>query len=88
MPKDLPRPTSPFLKRLPGQVPPPSEVNLDFEAAPVGSEPDGLAISEENEQAQVRVTDEQSLSGKHSLKVTDAPGQNFSTIPISISIPG
>jgi dienelactone hydrolase len=81
IPKDLPRPASPFLKRLPGQVPPPLEVNLNFEAASVGSGLEGFTVSEENDQANVRMTDEQALSGKHSLKVTDAPGQKFQYDP-------
>lgn len=60
--------------------PPPQPVIDDFEVTPVGQKPDA-SVSEENETATVRVTDETSAGGKRSLKFVDAPGQKHSFNP-------
>lgn len=49
----------------------------DFETTPVGERAPGMTTSEENDKAKIRVSDEESLSGKHSLKFTDTANQQF-----------
>ncbi|MCD6352564.1 MAG: right-handed parallel beta-helix repeat-containing protein [Armatimonadetes bacterium] len=53
--------------------PPPVEIDDDFEATAVGKGPDGAKVHTEGK-AQIAVTDETAASGKHSLKIVDAPG--------------
>ncbi len=56
-------------------VPPgPVQVEDDFESTPVGAAPELAHVIGEEKSASIRVTDERAASGKHSLKVTDAPG--------------
>lgn len=59
--------------------PPPQPIADDFEGAAVGSKPGGAGVLlfEETETpgASIRVTNETALSGRQSLKFTDAPGQ-------------
>jgi hypothetical protein len=65
--------------------PPPPPIADDFEQTGVGEKPGGLdvVVNEETDHpaAYIRVTDEAALSGKHSLKFQDAPGQRFSYSP-------
>jgi hypothetical protein len=64
---------------------PPRLVQEDFESSAVGAKPDGFGVVLNEETAvpaaTIRVTDETAHSGKHSLKFTDAPGQQFSYNP-------
>ncbi len=55
--------------------PPPPPVADDFEDTPVGQKAALAVTHEENSQAVIRVTDETAAHGKHSLKFTDASGQ-------------
>jgi hypothetical protein len=57
--------------------PPPAEpISENFEDLDPGQRPvGGVTLSEENDEAVIRVTDEKAADGKHSLKFTDAPGQ-------------
>ena len=54
---------------------PPIPVKYDFEDQPVGAKAFDAQTQEENDQATIRVTDEQAASGLHSLKFIDQPGQ-------------
>ncbi len=55
--------------------PPPMTLDDDFEATPVGAKPGRTGqLSVENKGDSIAVTDETAASGKHSLKVVDAPG--------------
>ncbi len=54
--------------------PPPTEINDDFEDQPVGSRPSGAVSHVENLGDAIVVTDETAASGKHSVKIVDAPG--------------
>lgn len=56
---------------------PPLTLNEGFEETPVGSGPDRATVSEEQGMGSVRVTDEQAASGKRSLRIEDAPGQQY-----------
>lgn len=60
---------------------PPSPINEDFEASPVGSVVPDAITNEEPDGGTVRVTDETAATGKHSLKFTDKSGQKFSYNP-------
>lgn len=54
---------------------PPMRVDDDFEGTPIGGRPARVAqCSVEGKGDAIAVTDETAASGKHSLKVTDAPG--------------
>lgn len=58
--------------------PPPTPVNADFEDVPVGQRSPGSTHEDSNvKAATIRVTDATAASGKHSLKFSDAPGQNY-----------
>ena len=54
--------------------PPPLAINDDFEKTAVGQPPQGAEVHVENKGDSIAVTDETAASGKHSLKITDAPG--------------
>jgi len=54
--------------------PPPISINDDFEATPLGSQPAGAEVHLENKGDSITVTNETAASGKHSLKIVDAPG--------------
>ncbi len=53
---------------------PPMTLNEDFEAAPVGALLMDAHVHVEKKGDAIAVTDETAASGKHSLKITDAPG--------------
>ena len=61
---------------LPLELPPERPVSDDFERDPVGHPPQGAEIHVETEDKgdSIVVTDETAATGKHSVKVTDAPG--------------
>jgi hypothetical protein len=61
--------------------PPPLEINDDFEDQPVGSRPNGAVSHVENRGDAIVVTDETAASGKHSLKIVDAPGLRYDYDP-------
>jgi hypothetical protein len=59
----------------PRPPPPPLMVNDDFEATPVGAQPGRTGqLCVEDKGDSITVTDETAASGKHSLKIVDAPG--------------
>ncbi len=57
----------------PPAPPEPTPIDDDFEATPAGRLPELATVVEEGRGDQVRVTAEQAASGRHSLKVLDAP---------------
>ncbi|HLK60853.1 MAG TPA: right-handed parallel beta-helix repeat-containing protein, partial [Chthonomonadaceae bacterium] len=66
----------------PPPPPPPQPIHEDFESTPVGERVhDAITSEEANTQATVRVSDAVAASGKHSLKFTDAPGQQYAFNP-------
>ena len=70
--------------------PPPSPLIFsdDFEASPLGAQPQFAQAMVENKGDGILVTDETAASGKHSLKVVDAPGLQFAYNPHFFYIPG
>ena len=58
----------------PPPPPPPLVVKDDFETTPVGGRPSDAQVNVEGKGDDIAVTDETSAGGKHSLKITDAPG--------------
>jgi hypothetical protein len=56
----------------PPPKPQPVEVNDDFEGTAVGSPPANAQVSGEQQGAAIRITNERSAGGKHSLKITDS----------------
>jgi len=64
----------------PTQLPPatasrrPQSVDDGFETVVVGGQPGNVTISGELRGASIRVSDERAAEGRHSLKITDAPG--------------
>ncbi|MBN2307812.1 MAG: right-handed parallel beta-helix repeat-containing protein, partial [Candidatus Hydrogenedentes bacterium] len=65
----------------PPQPPEPVTVSDGFEATPPGTLAAGAATLGEEGDAQIRVTDAIAATGKHSLKITDAPGLQYSYNP-------
>ena len=63
----------PFDPPPPAPPPPPLKIHEDFESA-TGSPVRDAVISVENKGDSIAVTDETAASGKHSLRITDAPG--------------
>jgi len=63
----------------PPPPPPPMPIEEDFEVPAVGSPCPGAQTSEDEgvTEATARVTEEQAAAGKHSLKLTDRPGQKY-----------
>ncbi|MCL4201728.1 MAG: right-handed parallel beta-helix repeat-containing protein [Pirellulaceae bacterium] len=61
--------------------PPPLSIRTDFETDTVGQAPTGIEIRVENKGDSITVTDETAASGRHSLKVADAPGLEHSYNP-------
>jgi hypothetical protein len=55
-------------------APPPMALNQDFEMLPVGAPCPDAQNNVEGKGDSIAVTDETAFSGKHSLKITDAPG--------------
>jgi hypothetical protein len=53
---------------------PPLPLNFTFERDTPGAPPRGLELHVENKGDSILVTDETAATGKHSLKITDAPG--------------
>jgi hypothetical protein len=60
----------------PLELPPERPVSYDFERDPVGQPPRGvdLHLEVENKGDSIVVTDETAATGRHSVKITDAPG--------------
>jgi len=54
--------------------PPALAIKDGFEKSAVGAKPSGAEVNVENKGDSIEVTDETAASGKHSLKITDAPG--------------
>lgn len=54
--------------------PPPLEIHDDFETRPPGSPPRFATLSVENRGDAIAVSDATAASGRHSLRITDAPG--------------
>ena len=61
--------------------PPPLSIRDDFEQETVGQAPGGSGIHVENKGDSITVTDEHAAGGRHSLKITDAPGLERSYNP-------
>ncbi len=57
--------------------PPPMLIHDDFEATPIGARPTDTQAHTEGKGDAIAVTDETAASGKHSLKIQDAPGLQF-----------
>ncbi len=68
---------------LPEPPPPPKPTPVDegFEDTPVGATVVDATVSGEDKGASIRVTDEQAATGKHSLKVVDVTGLDYSWQP-------
>jgi hypothetical protein len=49
-------------------------IRFNFEFDPVGQPPHGLELHVDNKGDSIQVTDKTAASGKHSLKIKDAPG--------------
>lgn len=65
---------SPTVLPPPGVTSGPVPINDGFEVTAAGAPPRGAVVSGEGKGASIRVTSEQAASGRHSLKITDAPG--------------
>ena len=66
------------------EIPPPPQpqpIVDDFEDTPVGEQARLATTTGEEKGASIRVTDEASAGGKHSLKFTDAPGLEYEWQP-------
>ncbi|MBI3921960.1 MAG: right-handed parallel beta-helix repeat-containing protein [Armatimonadetes bacterium] len=61
--------------------PPPLTFKDDFEATPIGGPPNNAQVNVENKGDSIAVTEETAASGKHSLKIVDAPGLEFGFNP-------
>lgn len=59
----------------------PQPINDGFEASLVGAHPEHAVVSGEEKGASIRVSAEQAAEGRHSLKVTDAPGLQYTWEP-------
>ncbi|MHB0998808.1 MAG: right-handed parallel beta-helix repeat-containing protein [Armatimonadota bacterium] len=61
---------------------PASDISENFEGISAGSSSiPGLTVSQENDQASVKVVDNVAASGKHSLQFADMPGQKYNFNP-------
>ena len=60
---------------------PPVPIDDSFEQTGVGQPPADATLSEEGHGDSIRVCDEMAAGGRHSLKVTDAPGLKYSFNP-------
>lgn len=80
LPAGLARPV-PAAYPPPPPPPPPQPIDDGFELQRPGDKPADVQLFEENDQAVIRVTDEQAASGKHSLKFVDIAGQKVSYAP-------
>ncbi|MFQ6098581.1 MAG: right-handed parallel beta-helix repeat-containing protein, partial [Armatimonadota bacterium] len=58
----------------PPPPPPPMLIDDDFELTPVGRQPADARCHTEDKGDSIAVTDETAASGKHCLKIVDAPG--------------
>jgi hypothetical protein len=54
--------------------PPAMAIKDGFEKPAIGAKPSGAEVNVENKGDSIEVTDETAAAGKHSLKITDAPG--------------
>lgn len=61
--------------------PPPLTFKEDFELSAVGAKPVDAQVNVENKGDSIAVTDETAASGKHSLKIVDAPGLQYGFNP-------
>lgn len=77
----------PFVPPPPPPAPGPTPISEAFEELPVGAQPEDVALYTENDAASILVTDEAAASGKHSLKFTDAAGQQYSFNPHMVFSP-
>ena len=68
--------------------PPPLTFHDDFDASPVGAQPQYARSIVEGKGDAIAVTDEAAASGGHSLKVVDAPGLQFQYNPHFFYDPG
>jgi hypothetical protein len=69
------RATYPPLKTAPAPVPMP--MHLDFERDRVGKPPRDFQVNIDGKGDSILVTDETAATGRHSLKITDAPGLQY-----------
>ena len=60
---------------------PPLQISEDFEDLPLGAEPPDARVNTEKKGDSISVTDETAASGKHSLKIVDAPGLQYAFNP-------
>ena len=67
--------------------PPPVTIDDDLELTPVGGQPAEAVVQVEAKGGSIAVTDETAAAGKHSLKVVDAPGQQYSFNPHFLYVP-
>ena len=61
--------------------PPPVSIRDDFEGTRVGASPVGAEVHVERKGDSISVTNETAASGKHSVKITDAPGLQYQFNP-------
>jgi hypothetical protein len=72
----------PPVEFAPEPPPPPLFVlKDDFELTPVGAKPSSAEVHVENKGDSIAVTEETAASGKRSLKITDAPGLQYTYNP-------
>lgn len=89
-----PTPSSPeALREVPRAFPAPGEIPPiviaeDFELLNVGDKPPSAKVTEETDEATIRVTDETAATGQHSLKFVDAAGQKAEYNPHMYYEPG
>jgi hypothetical protein len=67
--------------------PPPVSILDDFERIPVGAAPAGAKVHVEGKGDSIAVTDETAASGKHSVKIVDAPGLQHAFNPHLVYAP-
>ncbi|MEW6358652.1 MAG: right-handed parallel beta-helix repeat-containing protein [Planctomycetota bacterium] len=80
---DLPKGvTHRSVAHVPPVTPKLKEINDGFETTAVGDPPRLAGVSGEDKGASIRVTDEVAAAGKHSLKITDAPGLTHTWQPL------
>ncbi|MFZ2644133.1 MAG: right-handed parallel beta-helix repeat-containing protein [Verrucomicrobiia bacterium] len=68
--------------------PPPIQISDGFERDAAGKPPRGATLHTENKGDSILITDETAAAGKHSLKITDAPGLSAAHNPHFYYQPG
>ena len=68
--------------------PPPIQISDGFERDAVGKSPRGVTLHTEKKGDSILITDETAAAGKHSLKITDAPGLSAAHNPHFYYRPG